>query len=61
MALSNYVRALINLKSIIKKVIDYLGIDSENLKFMSSSTVYEDNKGHSCGNNSKDDSYIKAH
>ena len=44
-ALSHYVRALFPLKSIIKEVIDNLGIDCENLKFVSSSTVYEDNKG----------------
>ena len=42
-ALSYSVRALIPLKSLIKEVIDNLGIDSENLKFVSSSTVYEDN------------------
>ena len=44
-ALSHSVRALLTLKSIIKKVIDNLGIDSENLKFVSSSTIYEDNNG----------------
>ena len=44
-ALSHYVRALIPLKSITKEVIDSLGIDSENLKFVSSSTIYEDNNG----------------
>ena len=44
-ALSNSVRELLPLKSIIKEVIDNLGIDSENLKFVSSSTIYEDNKG----------------
>ena len=31
------------LKILIKEVIDNLGIDSENLKFVSSSTIYEDN------------------
>ena len=44
-ALSHSVRALLPLKSIIKEVIDNLGIDSENLKFVSSSTIYEDNNG----------------
>ena len=43
MALSHSVRALLPLKSIIKEVIYNLGIDSENLKFVSSSTIYEDN------------------
>ena len=42
-ALYHSVRVLIPLKSLIKEVIDNLGIDSENLKFLSSSTVYEDN------------------
>ena len=42
-ALSHYVRALIPLKSIIKEIIDNLGIDSEKLKFVSSSTIYEEN------------------
>ena len=45
MALSHSVRELLPLKSLIKEVIDNLGIDSENLKFVSSSTVYEDNNG----------------
>ena len=45
MALFHSVRALITLKSIIKEVIDNLGIDSKKLKFVSSSTVYEYNKG----------------
>ena len=45
MALSHYVRALITLKFLIKEVIDNLGIDIEKLKFVSSSTVYEDNNG----------------
>ena len=45
MALSHSVRALLPLKSHIKEVIDNLGIDSEILKFVSSSTVYEDNNG----------------
>ena len=44
-ALSHSVRALLPLKSLIKEVIDNLGIDSENLKFVSSSTIYEDNNG----------------
>ena len=45
MALSHSVRALIPLKSHTKKVIDNLVIDSEKLKFVSSSTIYEDNNG----------------
>ena len=40
-----HVRALLPLKSLIKEVIDNLGIDSEKLKFVSSSTIYEDNNG----------------
>ena len=44
MALSHSVRALLPLKSLIKKVIENLGIDSKKLKFVSSSTVYENNK-----------------
>ena len=44
-ALSHYVRALLLLKSLIKEVIGNLGIDSENLKFVSSSTFYGDNNG----------------
>ena len=39
------VRDLIPLKSLIKEVIDNLEINSESLKFVSSSTVYEDNNG----------------
>ena len=45
MAVSHSVRALLPLKSLIKEVIDNLGIDCENLKFVSSTTVYEDNNG----------------
>ena len=45
MALSYSVRALPTLKSLIKEVIENFGIDSEKLKFVSSSTVYEDNNG----------------
>ena len=44
-ALYHSVRALLPLKSLIKEVIDNLGIDSEKLKFVSSSTIYEDNNG----------------
>ena len=44
-ALSHSVRASLPLKSLIKEVIDNLGIDSEKLKFVSSSTIYEDNNG----------------
>ena len=45
MELSHYVRDLLPLESLIKEVIDNLGIDSEKLKFVSSSTVYEENNG----------------
>ena len=38
--LYHFVRDLLPLKSIIKEVILKLGIDSENLKFVSISTVY---------------------
>ena len=43
MVFSHSVRSLLPLKSLIKEVIDNLGIDSENFKFVSSSTIYEDN------------------
>ena len=33
------------MKILIKEVIDNLVIDSESLKFVSSSTIYEDNNG----------------
>ena len=42
-ALSHSVRALPPLKSLIKEVIDNLEIDSEKLKFVSSSTGNEEN------------------
>ena len=45
MALSHSVKALLPLKSLIKEVIDNLGIDCENLNFVSSSNAYEDNNG----------------
>ena len=45
MTLSHYVRALLPLISLIKKVIDNLGIDSYKLKFVSSSNIYDDNNG----------------
>ena len=45
MALSPSIRELLPLKSLIKEVIDNLGIDSENFKFVSSTTIYEDNNG----------------
>ena len=44
-ALSHSVRALLPLKIIIKEVIDNLEIHSENSKFVSSSTIYDDNNG----------------
>ena len=37
------VKELLPLKSLTKEVIENLGIDSEKIKFVSSSTVYEDN------------------
>ena len=43
--LSHSVRALLPFKSLIKEVIDNLIIDSEKLKFVSRSTLYEDNNG----------------
>ena len=43
--LYHYVRSLLPLESITKEVIKHLGIDSEKLKFLSSSTVYEYNNG----------------
>ena len=42
-SLSHSVRALLPLKSLIKEVIDNLGIDCEYLKFVSRSTVHEEN------------------
>ena len=45
MEFSHSGRELIPLKSLIKEVIDRLGIDSEKLKFASSYTAYEDNNG----------------
>ena len=44
-ALSHSVRESLPLKSIIKEVIDSLGIDRKKLKFVSISTVYEENNG----------------
>ena len=44
-AFSHSIRVLLPLKSFIKEVIDNLGLDCEKLKFVSSSTVYEDNNG----------------
>ena len=45
MALPHSVRVLLPLKSLIKELIDNLGIYSEKLKFASISTIYEDNNG----------------
>ena len=45
-ALSHSVRVLLHLKSLIKEVIYNLGIDIEKLKFVSRSTIYEDNNGY---------------
>ena len=45
MSLSHSIRELMPLKITIKEVIDNLRIDSEKLKFISSSTVSEDNNG----------------
>ena len=44
-ALSHSDRSLLTLKIIIKELINNLVIDSEKLKFVSRSTVYEDNNG----------------
>ena len=44
-ALSHSVRSLLPMKSLIKEVIDNLGIESEKLKFVSISIIYEDNNG----------------
>ena len=44
MLLSNYVRLLLPLKILTKEVIEKLGINSEKLKFVSISTIYEENK-----------------
>ena len=44
-ALSHSIRSLLPLKSLIKELIENLGVDSEKLKFLSSSTIYEDNDG----------------
>ena len=43
MEFSHSVRALLSLKSLFKEVIENLGIDSDKLKFVSSSTVYKEN------------------
>ena len=43
--LSHSVRALITLKSLIKEVIENLGIYINKLKLLSISTVYKDNNG----------------
>ena len=43
MALSHSVRALPTLESLIKELINHLGIDIKKLKFVSSSAVYEYN------------------
>ena len=44
-ALFHSIIALLTLKGLIKEVIDSLVIDSEKLKFVSSSTVYKDSDG----------------
>ena len=45
-ALSRSVKAFLPFsKNLIKEIIDNFGIDSENTKFVSSSTIYEDNNG----------------
>ena len=45
MEFSYSIRSLTPLKIHIKEVIENLGIDIEKLKFVSRSTVYEDNNG----------------
>ena len=42
-SLYHSIRELLPLKSIIKEVLENLVIDIEKLKFVSSSTIYEDN------------------
>ena len=42
--MSHSCRSLLRLKSLIKEVIDNFGVYSENLKFMSRSTIYERKK-----------------
>ena len=41
----SFCKSISYLKSLIKEVIDNLGIVSENLEFVSISTVYEENNG----------------
>ena len=41
--MSHCVRALLPLESHIRELIENLGIDSDMIKFVSSSTIYEDN------------------
>ena len=43
MEFSHYVKYLLPLKILIKEVFDNSGMDIEKLKYVSSSTVYEDN------------------
>ena len=43
MALFHYIRALLPLENLLKEVFDNLGFDIEKLKFVSRSTVYEEN------------------
>ena len=43
--MSHYVRELITFNNIIKGVIENLGIDSDNLNFVTRYTVYEGNSG----------------
>ena len=45
MKFSHSVRALITLKSLIKKLIDNLGVKTAKLKFVSNSTIYKENNG----------------
>ena len=42
--MSNYVRELLPLKILINEVVDNLGVNNENLIFVSKSTTYEDKK-----------------
>ena len=44
-AFSHYVGDLPPLKSLIKEVVDSLGINSKNMEFVSSSNVYEESNG----------------
>ena len=66
-ALYNSFKDLIPLKTIIKEVVDNLVMDSDTMKFISSSGVYEDNNGtivvvtSSRMTNTSNPNYVKYH